>query len=99
MRYREIRIVPVVNALTAQDRVDTPAKTPVMVPPLQAKLELLKKSENVPSVYDELTGDTETVNDRDTELELLIKAMINNKFKKGNTSAKTEMTDTDPFEG
>lgn len=34
MRYREIRIVPVVNALTAQDRVDTPAKTPVMVPPL-----------------------------------------------------------------
>jgi hypothetical protein len=35
--------------------VDTPddEEQPVMVPPLQAKLEILKKSEGIPNVYDE----------------------------------------------
>lgn len=36
--------------------IQTPSgsdQTPTMVPPLQAKLEILKKSEGLPSVYDE----------------------------------------------
>jgi hypothetical protein len=32
---------------------------PVMVPPLQAKLEILKKSEGMPNVYDNDEGDAE----------------------------------------
>lgn len=32
---------------------------PVMVPPLQAKLEILKKSEGLPNVYDDDAGEDE----------------------------------------
>lgn len=49
------------------DQVDVPEpeqeETPVMVPPLQAKLEILKKSEGIPSVY----------NNQENELDIIKK--------------------------
>jgi hypothetical protein len=38
---------------------DNGADQPKMVPPLQAKLEILKKSEGLPNVYDECACDEE----------------------------------------
>jgi hypothetical protein len=66
------------------DNVDN-TETTVNIPPLQAKLELLKKSEGVPSAYD------------DEECDDL--AVIKNNAGI-NTMAKHEMADDDgPFEG
>jgi hypothetical protein len=64
-------------------------ETSVPIPPLQAKIELLKKSEGLPNAYDKC-DDT----DEDDELTLIKKnAGI-------NTMAKHEMADDDePFEG
>jgi len=66
--------------------VDKPndEEQPKMVPPLQAKLEILKKSEGIPNVYDE-QGQS------DTEL-----AMI--KKNAGLTAAQHEAADDEPLD-
>ena len=57
---------PAANNRTQQllDPVEVPKQelpdNPVMVPPLQAKLEILKKSEGIPNVYDSEGGDDQT---------------------------------------
>jgi hypothetical protein len=58
---------------------------PVMVPPLQAKLEILKKSEGIPNVYDEEGGEGTD------EL-----AMI--KKNAGITTAQQEASDDEPLD-
>ena len=63
-------------------------ETTVMVPPLQAKLELLKKATGVDSHYDEPCDSAE-----DAELELM-------KQRAGvPVVAVSEMADDEPFEG
>jgi hypothetical protein len=57
---------------------------PVMIPPLQAKLEILKKSEGIPNVYDGEEGTDEL-------------AAI--KKNAGLTAAQQEAADDEPFEG
>lgn len=69
------------------DNVDN-SETTVSIPPLQAKLELLKKSEGLPNAYDS-----------DDECECDELAVIKNNAGI-NTMAKHEMADDDgPFEG
>jgi hypothetical protein len=55
-----------------------------MLPPLQAKLEILKKSEGIPSVYD----------DQDTEHDEL----MNIKKNAGLTAAQHEAADDEPLD-
>jgi hypothetical protein len=57
--------------------------SPVMVPPLQAKLEILKKSEGIPNVYDEY-GSTD-------ELDMI-------KKNAGLTAAQHEAADDEPLD-
>lgn len=67
-------------------------ETSVPIPPLQAKIELLKKSEGLPNAYDDNCDKEQDTNE--DELVLIKKnAGI-------NTMAKHEMADDDgPFEG
>jgi hypothetical protein len=55
---------------------------PVMVPPLQAKIEILKKSEGIPNVYDGEGGD---------ELDAI-------KKNAGLTAAQHEALDDEPLD-
>jgi len=57
---------------------------PVMVPPLQAKIEILKKSEGIPNVYDEQGQDTDEL------------AVI--KKNAGLTAAQHEAADDEPLD-
>jgi hypothetical protein len=43
--------------VSAQDAEDTDTETDTMVPPLQQKLELLKRNAGLPNVYDEQADD------------------------------------------
>lgn len=88
----------------SQQSVEIPApaeqEQDPMVPPLQTKLEILKKSEGLPSVYDQ---DAEEDNgcgceqcacsDADSELDSI------RKLAGTSTVIKTEMIDDDPYEG
>jgi hypothetical protein len=66
-------------------QVDEPEldDNPVMVPPLQAKIEILKKSEGIPNVYDEQGQDTDEL------------AVI--KKNAGLTAAQHEAADDEPL--
>lgn len=80
-----------INSNTTQKRL-TPVtfidqqeeKSPVMVPPLQAKLEIMKKSEGLPNVY-EPTAD-------DSELDLI-------KSRAGITAVKIETSSDNDLTG
>jgi hypothetical protein len=57
---------------------------PLMIPPLQAKIEILKKSEGIPNIYDEQGQDTDEL------------AVI--KKNAGLTAAQHEAADDEPLD-
>lgn len=81
------------------DHQDQTTKGGTFVPPLQAKLELLKKSVNVDNVYDqggpdeELTGQGDD-NEDDAELDQMRKLS----GLGGNPTARSEAADDEPLD-
>jgi hypothetical protein len=77
-----------VTRKTIDDDASTSEKQEVMIPPLQQKIELMKKAVNVDSYYDD--------KDADEEGESLQQINLTVNVPKGQSSSKLELTINNP---